>query len=89
MANEAHGEDQGPALTFYIKDPGSDGSQQCETFYETDRGSWIIQSKVTGPGVRGQLVNLAADETFGEMSGRTVDAFVKKYVKERHGIDLV
>lgn len=84
MAND----DQDLALTFYIKDPGSDGTQQCETFYETDRGSWIVQAKVRGDEVRDQLVNLAPDETFGEMSGRTVDAFVKKYVKERHGIDL-
>jgi hypothetical protein len=74
-------------INFYIKDPESDGTGDCETFYETDRGSWIVQAKVR-PGVRDQLVSLAEDETFGEMSGRTVDAFVKKYVKERHGIDL-
>ncbi|SDL14649.1 hypothetical protein SAMN05428985_11047 [Nocardioides sp. YR527] len=80
--------DDNLTLTFYIKDPESDGTGDCETFYETDRGSWIVQSKITGPEVRDQLVGLAPDETYGEMSGRTVDAFVKKYVKERHGIDL-
>lgn len=76
------------ALTFYIKDPDSNGSRECETFYETDRGSWIVQAKVRGDNVRGQLVSLAPDETFGEMSGRTVDAFVRKYAKERYGVDL-
>ena len=75
-------------LTFYIKDPESDGTGDCETFYETDRGSWIVQAKTRGDDVREQLVGFAPDETFGELSGRTVDAFVKKYVKERHGIDL-
>lgn len=81
-------EDDNLTLTFYIKDPESDGTGDCETFYETDRGSWIVQSKVRGDDVREQLVGLAPDETFGELSGRTVDAFVKKYVKEKHGIDL-
>lgn len=81
-------QDDNLTLTFYCKDPDSNGSRECETFYETDRGSWIVQAKVRGPEVRDQLVSLAPDETFGEMSGRTVDAFVKKYAKERYGVDL-
>lgn len=28
------------------------------------------------------------DKTCLEVSGRTVDAFIRKYVKEKHGIDL-
>lgn len=75
-------------VTFYCKDPDSAGSRDCETFYETDRGSWIVQAKVRGDNVRDQLVSLAPDETFGEMSGRTVDTFVRKYAKERYGVDL-
>jgi len=75
-------------VTFYCKDPQSNGEQMCETFYETNRGSWIVQAKSRGPEVREQLVALAPDETFGEMSGRTVDTFVKKYAKERYGVDL-
>lgn len=74
--------------TFFCTDPNSQGGVECETFYETDRDSWIVQLKKRGPGVRDQLVALADDETFGEMSGRTMDVFVRKYVRERYGIDL-
>lgn len=81
-------QDDDLSLSFYCKDPDSSSNRECETFYATDRGSWIIQSKGRGAGVRAQLAGLAPDETFGEMSGRTVDAFVRKYAKERYGIDL-
>ncbi len=74
--------------TFFCTDPSSQGGVECETFYETDRDSWIVQLKTRGPKVRDQLVSLAEDETFGEMSGRTMDVFVRKYVRERYGIDL-
>ncbi|MBC7277485.1 hypothetical protein [Nocardioides sp.] len=74
--------------TFYIKDPDSTGSEGCETFYETDRRSWVVQGKSRGPQVAEQLVALADDETYLEVSGRTMDAFVRKYVKENHGVDL-
>ncbi|MFF9566918.1 hypothetical protein [Streptomyces sp. NPDC014685] len=74
--------------TFFCTDPESQGGVECETFYETDRGSWIVQLKKRGPKVQGQLVALADDETFGEMSGRTMEVFVRKYVRERYGIDL-
>ncbi|MEV5198375.1 hypothetical protein [Streptomyces sp. NPDC053720] len=74
--------------TFFCTDPESQGGIECETFYETDRGSWIVQLKKSGPKVRAQLVALADDETFGEMSGRTMEVFVRKYVRERYGIDL-
>ncbi|MFE4518339.1 hypothetical protein ACFRMQ_29645 [Kitasatospora sp. NPDC056783] len=47
-----------------------------------------MQLKKCGPKVRDQLIALAEDETFAEMSGRTMDVFVRKYVKERYGIDL-
>ncbi|MFD4398845.1 hypothetical protein [Kitasatospora sp. NPDC058478] len=47
-----------------------------------------MQLKKRGPKVRDQLAALAEDETFGEMSGRTMDVFVRKYVRERYGIDL-
>jgi len=81
-------QDDNLTVTFYCKDPESQGDQLCETFYETDRGSWIVQAKTRGTGVRDQLIGLAPDETFGEMSDRTVNAFVKKYAKERYGVDL-
>lgn len=81
-------QDDDLTLAFYCKDPNSQGDQLCETFYETDRGSWIVQAKVRGPEVREQLIGLAPDETFGEMSDRTVATFVKKYAKERYGVDL-
>ena len=60
---------------------------------------WIVrdaeekgQLKLGGTIVEGTAGNtgigLAPDETFGEMSDRTVDTFVKKYAKERYGVDL-
>lgn len=81
-------QDDNLTATFFIKDPESTGSEGCETFYETDRGSWVVQGKIRGPQVADQLVSLAADETYLEISGRTMDAFVRKYVKESHGVDL-
>ncbi|GAA0914893.1 hypothetical protein [Nonomuraea longicatena] len=75
-------------VTFYCKDPHSQGAVECESFYRTDRGSWIVQAKKRGPGVGAQLIGLAEDETFGELSERTVNAFVQKYVREHYGIDL-
>ena len=80
--------DDNLAAPFYIKDPESGVSGDCETFYSTDRDSWLIQGKRRGPQVAAQLVNLADDETYLEVSNRTVDAFVRKYVKENHGVDL-
>ncbi|MEU6922150.1 MULTISPECIES: hypothetical protein [unclassified Streptomyces] len=80
--------DDDVTATFFCTDPESQGGIECETFYETDRDSWIVQLKKRGPRVRDQLVALADDETFGEMSGRTMDVFVRKYVRERYGIDL-
>lgn len=80
--------DDNLTATFYIKDPDSGVGEDCETFYATDRGSWLVQGKRRGDTVASQLVNLADDETFLEVSNRTVDAFVRKYVKENHGVDL-
>lgn len=82
------GQDDNLAVTFYVKDPESTGSEGCETFYETDHDSWIVQGKIRGPKVAEQLTALADDETYLEVSGRTMDAFVRKYVKENHGVDL-
>ncbi|MFI6298870.1 hypothetical protein ACIBEJ_45285 [Nonomuraea sp. NPDC050790] len=74
--------------TFFCKDPDSHGADDCETFYTTDRDSWIAQGKKRGSSVAAQLKGLADDETFIEISDRTVDAFVRRYVKERYGVDL-
>lgn len=82
------GQDDNLTAKFYIKDPDSGVGEDCETFYETDRDSWLVQGKRRGPQVAAQLVNLAEDETYLEISNRTVDAFVRKYVKENHGVDL-
>jgi hypothetical protein len=75
-------------VSFYVKDPDSSGDKMCETFYATDRNSWVVQGKRRGAKVAAQLVALGDDETFCEMSNRTVDHFVRKYVKERYGVDL-
>jgi hypothetical protein len=48
----------------------------------------MVQGKRRGPRVAAQLVALAPDETFCEMSGRTVELFVLTYVRDRYGIDL-
>jgi hypothetical protein len=81
-------QDDDLTATFYCKDPDSQGATDCETFYRTDRDSWLVQGKRRGPGVAAQLVSLADDETFLEISERTVDTFVRQYVKETRGIDL-
>lgn len=85
---QLHSDADGLTATFFIKDPNSHGADDCETFYSTDRGSWIAQGKRRGPKVAAQLVGLANDETFLEISDRTVDAFVRKYAKEYYGVDL-
>ncbi|TDD69785.1 hypothetical protein [Actinomadura rubrisoli] len=82
------GKDSDLTLTFHTKDPDSGHGKECETFYTTDLESWIVQGKKRGPNVRAQLANLAEDETFLEISDRTMAAFVQRYVKERYGIDL-
>lgn len=81
-------QDDNLTATFYCKDPESSTSDDCETFYKTDRASWLVQGKRRGPQVAEQLVGLADDETFLEVSERTVDSFARKYVKERYGVDL-
>jgi hypothetical protein len=75
-------------VTFYCKDADSQTKELCETFYSTDRGTWVVQGKRRGEKVAAQLVGLADDETFVEMSASTVDLFVNKYVEERYGLDL-
>ncbi|WP_109505304.1 hypothetical protein [Nocardioides speluncae] len=81
-------QDDNLTATFYCKDPDSEGFDDCETFYTTDRDSWLVQGKRRGPAVAEQLVGLADDETFVEISGRTAAAFARKYVKEHYGVDL-
>jgi hypothetical protein len=76
------------AVTLFSKDPSSQGAAECDSFYATSRGSWGVQGKRHGPKVMSQLTGLADDETFVEVSGPTVDVFVRRYVKERYGIDL-
>jgi hypothetical protein len=75
-------------VTFFCKDPDSNSAELCDSFYGTDCGSWVVQGKQRGEKVAAQLVALADDETFLEVSGPTVDLFVRMYVKERYGIDL-
>lgn len=81
-------QDDNLTVTFYCKDPESQGDVECETFYQTDRDSWLVQGKTRGPKVAAQLIGLAEDETFLEISDRTVDVFARRYVKERYGVDL-
>lgn len=40
------------------------------------------------PKVGAQLIDLGKDETFGELSERTTNVFVRKYVREHYGVDL-
>lgn len=75
-------------LTFYCKDGDSQGDKQCESFYSTDRGSWMVQGKRRGEKVATQLVGLADDETFCEISGPTMDLFIRMYVRDRYGVHL-
>jgi hypothetical protein len=38
------------AVTFYCKDPDSQTRETCDSFYSTDRASWLIQGKRRGDG---------------------------------------
>ncbi|MCD0453081.1 hypothetical protein LO762_28435 [Actinocorallia sp. API 0066] len=89
-SNMEQGCDAADELTasFFCKDPDSNHGEDCETFYRTDRDSWLVQGKRRGERVAAQLVALADDETFVEMSQRTVDLFVRTYVRETYGLDL-
>jgi hypothetical protein len=75
-------------LTFYIKDPASQGGDDCETFYRTNRRSWMLQAPQATSTALAQFVSLAPGEVGSEMSDGTMDAFVVKYVKECYGVDL-
>ncbi|WP_433332946.1 hypothetical protein [Spirillospora sp. CA-294931] len=86
MQSTSAGEDV--AVAFYVKDPDSTTRETCETFWMTDRASWVVQGKRGGVEVSRQLVGLAEDETFCEVSERTVNTFVVAFVKERYGLDL-
>ncbi|MCF6475748.1 hypothetical protein FAF44_46475 [Nonomuraea sp. MG754425] len=85
---QSYGDADDLSLTFYCKDPNSNQDNECETFYRTDRGSWLVQLKKRGPSVGAQLIGLGEDETFGELSERTMNRFVRMYVRERYGVDL-
>ncbi|GAA0988198.1 hypothetical protein GCM10009555_069300 [Acrocarpospora macrocephala] len=85
---QSYGDGDDLSLTFYCKDPDSNQDNECETFYRTDRGSWLVQVKKRGPRVGAQLIGLGEDETFGELSERTMNVFVRKYVREHYGVDL-
>lgn len=74
--------------TFFCKDPDSVDTDDCPAFYETDRGSWIVQGKRRGDKVAAQLRALGDDETFVEIPEPLVKLFVRRYAEERHGTDL-
>ncbi|MGH3942319.1 MAG: hypothetical protein ACRDTG_27605 [Pseudonocardiaceae bacterium] len=74
--------------TFYCKDPDSVDTDDCAAFYHTDRRTWIVQGKRRGAKVAAQLQALGDGETFSEISEQLVELFVRRYVKERYGIDL-
>ncbi|MFI0409104.1 hypothetical protein [Actinomadura sp. 3N508] len=48
----------------------------------------MVQGKRRGTEVATQLVALANDETFCEVSGSTMEHFVRRYVEEHYGVDL-
>ncbi|MFC5185383.1 hypothetical protein [Actinomadura harenae] len=85
---QLHSDGDDLTATFFCKDPESHGADECETVYRTDRASWIVQGKLRGPKVAAQLISLADDETFSEISDRTMEHFVRRYVREHYGIDL-
>jgi hypothetical protein len=75
-------------VSFYCKDPHSTGTEDCPTFYRTNRDSWIVQGDRQGDHIAKQLHGLKPSESFVEIPQRVVDHLVIKYVKERYGIDL-
>lgn len=85
---QSYGDGDDLSLTFYCKDPDSNQDSECETFYRTDRGSWLVQVKKRGPGVGAQLIGLGKMRRLEELSERTMNVFVRKYVREHYGVDL-
>lgn len=75
-------------VTFFCKDPESKLLDDCASFYQTDRGSWIVQGQRCGPQVAAQLRALRDDETFVEIPEALVELFVERYLKGRDGTDL-
>jgi hypothetical protein len=81
-------DDSGMLVNFYCKRPDSDGSEDCASFYRTDRGSWIVQGDRRGEQVAAQLRALKPSETFLEIPENLVELFVRKYAEKRYGIHL-
>ncbi|MBB5083170.1 hypothetical protein HNR40_008673 [Nonomuraea endophytica] len=76
-------------LAFYCTDPDSVPGEDCATFYQTNRGTWIVQGdRREEPDVVTQLVALKPSESSVEVPGPLVDLLVRRYAKERYGIDL-
>jgi hypothetical protein len=76
-------------LTFFCTDPASVPGEDCATFYQTNRGTWVVQGdRREEAEVMTQLVALKESETSVEVPGPLVELLVHKYVKERYGIDL-
>ncbi|MGW6201499.1 hypothetical protein ACWF0M_35495 [Kribbella sp. NPDC055110] len=75
-------------VRFYCKDPGSKSSDDCPSFYSTDRGSWVVQGQALGDEVGAQLRGLKPEETFLEVPQALIERFVHMYVEERYGVDL-
>ncbi|WP_157429850.1 hypothetical protein [Actinomadura oligospora] len=62
--------------------------QDCAIFYRTDRASWVVQGDRMRPEVEEQLVGLKPSESYVEIPERLLDHLVRRYVKERYGLDL-
>ncbi|TMR91305.1 hypothetical protein [Nonomuraea basaltis] len=75
-------------VSFYCKDPVSTGTEDCPTFYRTNRSSWIVQGDRHDEHVKAQLRGLKPTETSVEIPERLVDQMVVMYAKERYGVDL-
>ncbi|TDD62225.1 hypothetical protein E1263_04460 [Kribbella antibiotica] len=73
---------------FYCKDPQSKTADDCPSFYQTSKGSWVVQGDALGDEVGAQLRGLKESETFLEIPQTLVDRFVQQYVEERYGVDL-
>jgi hypothetical protein len=69
-------------LTFVCKDPSSRTDDDCPAFYQTDRGTWVVQGwRITDRDVRDQLRNLAEDETYLEIPDGLVRLLVDMHGK--------
>ncbi len=81
--------DEPTTLTFYCKSPGSYPNPDCPSFYRVEEGGWMGQGEAReSEQIRAQIQNLKPAEGYLWFPDNLMDEFVRRYAKERYGVDL-